>query len=228
MSRVAPGRRPRFSREQIADVAFEIADREGFEAVSMRRVAQELGAGAMTLYRYVRTKDELVSLMDDRLMAQLLIPAEEVARPWQEALSAILRRSYHMRLRHPWSLFALQNASFGRNALLHAEQTLAALGGSPFTEAQRATVMAATDSFVDGHALRAVELRARTSGETPAAEASWIPRALASGDYPRVQQTWAGRADWTPERAAAWMEEAFEQGVAALLAGFVSRFRAPS
>ena len=77
MSRPAPGRRPRFNQDQIADIAFGIADREGFDAVSMRRVARELGAGTMTLYHYVRTKDELVSLMDDRLMGHLLVSDEE-------------------------------------------------------------------------------------------------------------------------------------------------------
>ena len=57
MSSNVPGRPPRFSRERLAQVAFEIADTEGFSAVSMRRVAQGLGAGTMTLYNYVRTKE---------------------------------------------------------------------------------------------------------------------------------------------------------------------------
>jgi hypothetical protein len=48
-----------YTREQIAETAIAIADAEGFEAVSMRRIAAELGAGTMTLYYYVRTKDEL-------------------------------------------------------------------------------------------------------------------------------------------------------------------------
>ena len=61
LDRPEPGaRRPRHTREQIAAAALAIADAEGFEAVSMRRVAAELGAGTMTLYHYVRTKDELV------------------------------------------------------------------------------------------------------------------------------------------------------------------------
>lgn len=93
----------------------------------MRRVAQELGAGTMTLYNYVRTKDELVALMDDHLMGELLVPEEELARPWREAFSAVLRRSCQIRAQHPWSLTALQNAGMGRNAVRHAEQTLTAL-----------------------------------------------------------------------------------------------------
>src|SRR5215207_5547112 len=64
-ARPEPGeRRPAHTREKIAETAIAIADAEGFEAVSMRRIAAELGAGTMTLYHYVRTKDELVALMD--------------------------------------------------------------------------------------------------------------------------------------------------------------------
>jgi AcrR family transcriptional regulator len=228
MSRPAPGRRPRFNQEQIADIAFGIADREGFDAVSMRRVARELGAGTMTLYHYVRTKDELVSLMDDRLMGHLLVSDEEVARPWREALTAILLRTYRTRLQHPWSLSALQNAGYGRNALRHAEQTLAALDASPFTDDQKATVVSVTDSFVDGHALRAVELLAETSDRAGATAASRIPAEITGGAYPRVQRSWQLRAGWWPDMASVWMDRLFAQGVAALLDGFVVAFAAQS
>src|SRR5271165_563117 len=53
------------TREKIAAAALSIADKEGFEAVSMRRVARELKAGTMSLYYYVRTKDDLIAVMDD-------------------------------------------------------------------------------------------------------------------------------------------------------------------
>src|SRR5262249_61127857 len=77
--RPEPGpRRPRFSREEIASAALQIADEEGFAAVSMRRVAAQLGAGTMTLYHYVQSKDDLVALMDDALMAEVLVPEVEL------------------------------------------------------------------------------------------------------------------------------------------------------
>src|SRR5262245_11406058 len=58
-------RRPAHTRADIARAALEIADTQGFDAVSMRRVAERLGAGTMTLYHYVRNKEELVALMSD-------------------------------------------------------------------------------------------------------------------------------------------------------------------
>ena len=217
MSSGISGRPPKFSREQLAQVAFEIADREGFGAVSMRRVAQQLGAGTMTLYNYVRTKDELVALMDDHLMGELLVPDDELAQPWREALTAILRRSYRLRVKHPWSLTALQNAGMGANAVRHAEQTLTALETSPFSPESKFTVMAVTDSFVEGHALH----RAEVAADPAADDRSQAAReAVASGAYPRMRRHWAELETWRPE-AATWMDEAFEQGLAALLEGLV-------
>jgi AcrR family transcriptional regulator len=223
MSSSISGRPPRFSRERLAQVAFEIADREGFDAVSMRRVAQELGAGTMTLYNYVRTKDELVALMDDHLMGELLVGPEELARPWREAFTAVLRRTYRLRVAHPWSLTALRNAGMGRNALRHAEQTLAALENSPFTGERKFTVMSVTDSFVEGHALRRAEVTDRAFGDALDDRAQLALEELASGAYPRMRRHWEALKDWQPD-AAAWMDRSFERGLAALLEGLVALY----
>jgi AcrR family transcriptional regulator len=228
MSSSTPGRPPRFSRERLAQVAFEIADREGFEAVSMRRVAQELGAGTMTLYNYVRTKDELVALMDDQLMGELLVSDEELARPWRDAFTAILRRTYRLRVQHPWSLTAMQNAGLGHNALRHAEQTLAALEGSPFSGEQKFTVMAVTDSFVDGHALHRIEVAAEQApGSAVADRTRRALEMIASGPYPRMRRNWAALEAWRPG-AEAWLDESFECGLNALLEGLVRLFSGQS
>ena len=82
-------RRPRFSREQIASAALAIADAEGLRAVSMRRVAADLGAGTMSLYRYISTKDDLIALMDDALMGAVLVPADELPADWRAALATL-------------------------------------------------------------------------------------------------------------------------------------------
>src|SRR5215467_13563766 len=87
-----PGaRRAGHTRDEIARVAIVIADEEGFEAVSMRSVARALGSGTMTLYHYVRDKDDLVALMDDALMAEVLVPDDEFPEDWRDALTAIAR-----------------------------------------------------------------------------------------------------------------------------------------
>ena len=70
-----PGQRQaRFTRSELAQTAIRIVDAEGLDALSMRRLAAELGAGTMTLYHYVRTKDELLTLVSDEVMAEVLLP----------------------------------------------------------------------------------------------------------------------------------------------------------
>src|SRR3954451_21695322 len=130
--RPQPGeRRPAHTRETIAAAALKIADTRGFEAVTMRRVAGELGAGTMTLYHYVRNKTELTALMDDAIMAELLIPDDELAGDWREAMAEIARRSYAAFQRHPWMFEHLADEDApspgGPNALRHVEQSLAAV-----------------------------------------------------------------------------------------------------
>ena len=74
-TRAEPGsRKPQFTRDEIAAAAVKIADEEGFDALSMRRLAAELGAGTMTLYHYIHTKDELLALLNDSVMGEVVIP----------------------------------------------------------------------------------------------------------------------------------------------------------
>ena len=101
--RPAPGsRKPAYTREQIAETAIAIADADGFEAVSMRRIATELGAGTMTLYHYVGSKDELVSLISDAIMSEIVIPDDELPEGWREGMAEIARRTLAIFQRHPW------------------------------------------------------------------------------------------------------------------------------
>ncbi len=160
-TRPEPGtRRPKFTRDQIATSALAIADTEGFAAVSMRRVAAELGAGTMTLYYYVRTKDELVALMDDALMAEVLVPDDELPSHWYDALTAVALRTWDILTRHPWALHSLQNAPAGPNAMRHFEQSLAALAGTDLDAPDKFQLLAMVDDYVHGNALRSAEVRA--------------------------------------------------------------------
>ena len=70
-------RKPRFTRDDITAAAVRIADTEGFDALSMRRLATELDAGTMTLYHYVRTKDELLTLAVDEVMCEVVLGPDD-------------------------------------------------------------------------------------------------------------------------------------------------------
>src|SRR5271155_4430199 len=142
----------RLSRESIAAAALAIADAEGFANVSMRRVAQELGVGTMSLYYYVKTKDDLIAVMDDALMGEALLSS--IPKDWRRALTEIATRTHAVFLRHPWALVAMLSAPPGLNAMRHMEQCLEALAGTSMTGGQKITLLAIVDDFVFGHALR--------------------------------------------------------------------------
>src|SRR5580698_3727118 len=140
------------SRETIAAAALEIADKEGFDSVSMRRVAQELNVGTLSLYYYVKTKDDLIALMDDALMGETLLPS--LPKGWKRAIVEIARRTHALYIRHPWALSAMLSAPPGLNAMRHMEQCLEALAETSMTGPQKLTLLAMVDDFVFGHALR--------------------------------------------------------------------------
>jgi AcrR family transcriptional regulator len=218
----APGtRRPRFSREHIAATALRIADREGFAAVSMRRIADELGAGTMTLYHYVRTRADLIALMDDAIMGEVVVPGP-LPRDWRAAITLIARRSRDAFARHPWALHALQGARFGPNGLRHAEQSMAAAAGAPLDRQGQMELLWLVDDFVFGHALRAAEAAASGRFDGGREIDRFLTEQLDSGDYPHMRAV-LGRD--TPTQAMArvnrWLADParFDRGLAALLDG---------
>jgi AcrR family transcriptional regulator len=170
-------RKPRFTREAIARAALAIADADGFDAVSMRRLADVLGAGTMTLYYYVHTKANLIALMDDALMGEILLPEGTLPNDWREALTAIARRTRDVFRRHPWALLSMQGAIPGPNGVRHFEQCLAALSHTTFDRRTKLDVLALVDDFVFGHTLRAAEahsaVRQQPDEEALAAIRAW-------------------------------------------------------
>lgn len=224
-----PGaRKPRFSREQIAAAALKIADEEGFEAVSMRRIASELGAGTMTLYHYIPTKDDLVALMDDALMGQLLVSDRQLSKDWKKALSEIARRTRAAFIRHPWALISLRGSLPGPNGMRHFEQCLAALAHTGLGRNAKLELLALVDDFVFGHALRAGEVRAPRGSDAEVTRQIFEYGAaqLASGKYPHMAELFAGVSARDASNLVAGSEEQrFERGLQMLLDGAARRFK---
>jgi AcrR family transcriptional regulator len=189
------------TRQKIAAIALAIADQEGFQAVSMRRVAQELKVGTMSLYYYVKTKDDLVAVMDDALMGEALLPS--LPKGWQRAMLEIAKRTQALFIRHPWALVAMLSAPPGLNAMRHMEQCLEALAETSMTEQQKVTLLATVDDFVFGHALR-------QAGTHAAIDRKFATAQLATGAFPRLAEVFGGgRIDANKDR--------FEAGLRALL-----------
>lgn len=226
----APGsRRPRFTREQIAEIALRISDEEGFEALSMRRIAEELGAGTMTLYHYVRTKEDLIALMDDAIMAEVLLPPSAIGTDWQASLAAIARSSYRAFQRHPWAFTALSGARFGPNSMKHIEQSLAAVAHAPFDEQGKLDAIGIADDYVLGHVTRVMEMSKHdelSGGEPTATLVAFTRAQLATGEFPNLEALTDGDLESSWERIARKMshEDRFERGLRALLEGIARTF----
>jgi AcrR family transcriptional regulator len=219
--RPAPAtRQPRFSRAQIANAALRIADADGFEAVSMRRIAAMLGSGTMSLYRYLETKAELLDLMDDALLGETLVPGDLPA-DWRDALALIARQTRRVYLRHPWAVQALQGRSAaertlaGPNALRHFEQCLAALDSAPLAAQAKLDLLAIVDDYVIGHLLRAAEVTGRGPGGVPA---EIVEAQQHRGEYPHLD---ALTDDPGIHRLAdaSHLEDRFELGLRLLIDG---------
>ena len=230
-------RRPRFSREQIAAAALRIADAEGFEAVTMRRLAADLEAGTMTLYNYVRTKDDLVALMHDAIMGEVLIPPGEMPAGWRPALAEIARHTRAALVRHPWSLASLQEAQFGPNAMRHFEQYLAAVAGTGLDAAAKFDLLAIVNAYVFGHATLTAEsrtraARARADPAEVAAMMEYGRAQLETGQFPHIAAMLgdpdaAAGGSAGPPMDEQGQDDQFERGLQAVLDGVTLRTALP-
>ena len=126
-------RREPISREAIVAAAIQLLDREGLTALSMRRLGEQLGAGAASLYWHVGSKDGLLDLVLDELIGEVEIPDADPAR-WQEQLKETAKSQRRVSLRHPYLVrVSIGRIPMGPNALRCSERTLAILraGGLP-------------------------------------------------------------------------------------------------
>ncbi|MDH6223198.1 TetR/AcrR family transcriptional regulator [Streptomyces sp. MJP52] len=181
------GRRPAFSREGIVAAAVELADAEGLEAVTMRRVAARVGAGVMSLYSYAPDKETLLELMIDRVAGEL--PAgREVTGDWRADLKAVARSQRANMLRHPWLPAALATRRTpGPNTLAFMEHVLAALRPAGLDGAARMEVFAQVTAFVAGHVAHEVaQASAAWTSERLAAEARYLAEVAADGHHPEL------------------------------------------
>jgi AcrR family transcriptional regulator len=215
--RPQPGERPgRLTREKISTAALSIADAEGFEAVSMRRIAARLGASTMSL----------VALMDDALMGETLVPEGQLPRGWREAISVIARRTRDVFARHPWALLSMQGAPPGPNAMRHFEQSLEAVEDAPMSLEGKLVFLQLVDDFVFGHSLRAVEARAWFGSEsnlTRSAEALG-QELFKTGAFPRTAALFErGNSRDAARNRQLLTKDRFEHALATVLDGVAQR-----
>ncbi len=223
-------RKPRFTREQIAETALKIADAEGFEALSMRRIAEELGAGTMTLYYYVRTKEDLLTLVEDALLAEICDACEPLPKEWRAAVGRIAHATRATYVRHGWALRWLTGMRVKPNGLRHVEQSLQAVAGTRLPLDQKFEMLSIVDDYVFGHCAGLLRTRRqpRLSRQAARAVNEAMTRYLDQGHYPQLRVL-IGDADPVEAfaKSSAFMTQDghFEIGLDALLDGLARRYK---
>ena len=179
--RAAVGRPAQRSRAEITVVALDIADREGLDAVSMRRVAAELGTGAASLYRYVETREELLDLMIDATGTEY-----DLAPPtgdWLADLLAVGEQCRAILRRHSWlPAMCISRPVLGPSGVAMLEHVLAVLEHHP------ASVQAKMEAFAMLNGLTAVSVLYELAGgsDLQARNVAYLQYAIASGEHPRL------------------------------------------
>ena len=149
-SAVRRGPAPSLDVDRIVAAASRVADADGLGAVSMRRVAAELGVPAMTLYSHVPGKGELVDLMLDAALGELY-PDEHAPTSgnWRARVESVARANRQLFLRHPWAV-ALGSPLPGPHRMRKYEIELRAVDGMGLSEVQMDLVVTLVDGFVRG------------------------------------------------------------------------------
>jgi AcrR family transcriptional regulator len=184
--------------DTIVETALRIADEEGVEAVSMRRIATELRVGTMSLYHHVADKDELLELMADATSAELIVPGELLG-DWREALRAIAHRTRDAFLKHPWLIdTAGTRPLVTRNALRHVEQSVAIVVGLEVDRDTAVAMVMATDDYTIGHVFRQSRIAGERRPFATERDRDRVRELLASGEFPHVARIFAAEGDIAP------------------------------
>ena len=165
---------PELSRDRIVRAAIDVADREGLAAVSMRRIAVDLDAATMSLYRYVANKDELVLLMIDETVGEVELP-NPPPDGWRARLEAAARQQWQGFLRHRWlaSAMSITRPQLVPNALRYAEWVMSALAELRLGPGDLIHVHVSLFSFVRGLAT-SFETEAEAEQDSGLTSDEWV------------------------------------------------------
>jgi AcrR family transcriptional regulator len=165
------GPKPGLSLQRIVDAAVRVAAADGLQAVSMSRVAADLGVSTMSLYRYVAAKDELLALMAD-LTYERPPASPGPEEGWREGLSRWAWAELAVYRRHPWVLrIPISGPPVTPNAILWLERGLACLRDTGLAEGEKLSVMLLLTGFVRNQATLDADIAAaQASGATTAQE----------------------------------------------------------
>ncbi|AXG79487.1 TetR/AcrR family transcriptional regulator [Streptomyces paludis] len=189
--RPSRGPKPGLTLGRIVTAAVALADAEGLEAVSMRRLSTELGTGTMSLYRYVPGKAELLDLMLNHVRGETDSTPRDPDAGWRTTVEEMARAMLTLYRRHPWLLSVNQaRPVLGPNAMGGMEEMLSGIKGMGLSDPELISVRIMVEGYVSGAArthVHAVEVE-RKSGMTDRefwqVQEPYLTKAMNSGVYP--------------------------------------------
>ncbi|GAB2577815.1 TetR family transcriptional regulator [Paractinoplanes abujensis] len=187
--RAGVGRPAERTRADVTTAAIALADREGLTAVSMRRVAAELGTGPASLYRYVDSRDDLLDLMIDEVAAGYDLPPP--GGPWLPGLLEVCRQARELMRRHTWLPgLVLTRSALGPHGTDLLEHVLAVLAGHP------AGVGRKLETFAVMNTLTAALALSEHNGGSGARQrqGAYLAHAIADGRHPHLTAALAGES----------------------------------
>jgi AcrR family transcriptional regulator len=227
------------TRDKIATAAIAVADAEGIDAVSMRRVAAELGCGTMSLYRHVRNKDELLDVMIDTGIGEASSPhttrgdrrEDTPGQDWREDLRRSAHSTRAAMLRHPWVVRVIgRRPALGPNMLASTEATLSSVDRLGLSIDEMLWAIGVLNAFVVGFVVNELAERAwryplaERSGPQAREWASvmvpYMQSIVASGRYPLVSRMVIEAEDFPdPDAVFGWQLDRVLDGLAAIIPG---------
>ncbi|WP_199487676.1 TetR/AcrR family transcriptional regulator [Actinomadura spongiicola] len=215
------GPKPRLTAEEIVRTAIALADAEGLDAPSMRRIADELGVSPMSIYTYVPGKAELIDVMVDRVFGELTPASGDT---WRERLEHVARDNWALFHRHPWLLrVTLARPPLGPNTIAKYENELRAVEGVGLTDVEMDSVVALVTGFAESAARVSVNA-AEAERRSGISDVEWwnavapaLDTFVNEDDYPVA--TRVGTAAGMEYNSAISPGRAFEFGLARILDG---------
>lgn len=184
--RKSPARRGTVSRELALTRAVAIADADGIDAVTMRRLATDLGIEAMSLYHHVANKDAVLDGMVDVVFAEIVLPPTD--EPWKRAMTVRAESVREVLLRHRWAIAVLESrASPGPALLRHHDAVIGCCRAAGFSVEMTAHAFSLIDSYVFGFVLQEVNLPFDGAADLDAAVTEMMP-AGAAELYPHLTE----------------------------------------
>jgi len=201
--------------DAIVETALRIADRDGFDAVSMRNVASDLGVGTMSLYHHVADKEELLERMSDAVAGEVVMP-RGVPAHWRDALREIAHRTYASFMQHPWLIeTAGKRPLVTPNHLRHIEQSISVVAALDVDRETAMAMVMATDDYTVGHVFRRRSFGDRGRPDVTPEDEQRMRDMLATGEFPRLAEVIGQNEDLAPppdtfEAGLEWLFDGME------------------